>query len=254
MTVVAALQSGADAGADAGLGGPADVGTATVVVIGATMFAVLSLRLAYLAIRTRERVARPQAALWEYFAFAGVVGVLYSGLTLVQLWAGIPLRFLDGLLLAFALLFALAVREGYFNATLSNAERDRLGEYRARRSLEVGLVGIVVVVAVGPLVRPEPAFALLTAAAAVVVVGYGAYFQVRRTSEPATRGTLIDTLLRQSVPVLVFAGGALVAPALELGPLRTDVAAAVAAVFVVVTAASLMTVTIKLRQHISSHR
>lgn len=244
MTAAVVLQSDA----------AADVGTATVTVVGAAMLAVLSLRLAFLAVLTRRRVARPQAAFWEYFAFAGVVGVLYGGLSLAELWAGTALPFLEGLLLAFALLFAFAMREGFFNATLSNAELDRLGEYRTRRGLEFGFVGVVVLVAVGPLVSPGPVFVAATAVTAVAVVGYGTYFQARRTAAHATRGTLIDTLLRQTVPVLVFAGGALVAPAMALGPLTPAVAEAVAAVFVVVTAASLMTVTIKLRQHLSSHR
>jgi len=244
VTVATALQSGV----------APDVGTATVTVVGGAMLAVLSLRLAYLAVLTRDRVARPQAALWEYFAFGGVVGALYGGLVLVELWVGATLPFLDGLLLAFALLFALAMREGFFNATLSNAEADRLGEYRTRRSLEVGFVGVVLLVAVGPLLRPGPAFVAITAVAAVAVVGYGTYFQARRTAAPATRGTLIDTLLRQTVPVLVFAGGGLVAPTLALGASSAAVADAVGAVFLVVTASSLMTVTIKLSQHLSSHR
>lgn len=243
MTAGGPLQSAAAGG----------VGTATVSVIGAAMLFVLSARLAYLAVRTRQRVARPQAALWEYFGFAGVVGVCYGGLSLAEAWVG-QLPFLDGLLLAFALLFALAMREGFFNATLSNAEVDRLGDYRRRRSLELGLVAAVFVVGLVPLATRARSVAMLAAVAAVAVVAYGLYFQLRRAATAATRGTLIDTLLRQTVPVLVFAGGALVAPALALGPLTDEVALAVGAVFVVVTAASLMTVTIKLSQHLASHR
>lgn len=231
-----------------------DVGTAVVTVVGASMLAVLSLRLAVLAVRTRTSVARPQAALWEYFGFAGLVGVLYGGFALLELWATTRLPFLEGLLLAFALCFALAMREAYFNAALANAELDRLGEYRVRRTLEMGFVAVVLVVSVGPLIRRNSAFGILTASAGVAIVGYGLYFQLRRSHTPATRGTLIDTLLRQTVPVLVFAGGALVAPTLALGIASTTVAAAVGAVFVVVTAASLMTVTIKLSQHLSSRR
>ncbi|AGN00239.1 hypothetical protein L593_01430 [Salinarchaeum sp. Harcht-Bsk1] len=231
-----------------------DVGTAVVSIVGAAMLTLLSLRLTFLAVRTRTSVARPQAALWEYFGFAGVVGVLYGSFTLLQHWLDVRLDFLNGLLLAFTVLFALAMREAYFNTTLANAELDRLGEYRLRRALEIGFVAIVLVISVGPLVRRSRIFTVLTAAAGFTVVGYGLYFQFRRSRTPATRGTLIDTLLRQTVPVLVFAGGALVAPALALGVASPTVASAVAAVFVVVTAASLMTVTIKLSQHLSSRR
>jgi len=231
-----------------------DVGTTVVSIVGATMLAVLSLRLVFLAVRTRTSVARPQAALWEYYGFAGVVGCVYGAVAVLQHWVGVRFRFLDGILLAFVLLFALAMREAFFNATLANAELDRIGEYRLRRAVEISFVSLVLVVAVGPLLRRSDFFTMLTAVAAVAVVGYGLSFHLRRTRTPATRGTLIDTLLRQTVPVLVFAGGALVAPALTFGLVSSTVASAVAAVFVVVTAASLMTVTIKLSQHLSSRR
>lgn len=231
-----------------------DVGTAVVSIVGASLLAVLSLRLAYLAVRTRSSVARPQAALWEYFGLGGGVGVLYGGFALLELYADASLAFLDGILLAFTLCFALAMREAYFNATLANAELDRLGEFRVRRTLEMGFVALVLVVAVGPLLRRSPAFTAIAAGAGVGIVAYGLYFQIRRSRTPATRGTLIDTLLRQTVPVLVFAGGALVAPALALGVASTTVASAVTGVFVLVTAASLMTVTIKLSQHLSARR
>lgn len=231
-----------------------DEGTVVVALIGAAMLAVLSVRLAYLAGWTRRRVGRSQAALWEYFTFAGVVGVIYGGLALARLAAEAAFPFLDGLLLAFALLFALAIREAYFNATLSNAEVDRLGQFRLRRGLEFGFVGVVLLVAIGPLVRSSAAFTLAAAAGGAAVVCYGLYFHALRSATPATRGTLIDTLVRQSVPVLVFAGGAVIAPALTLVDVDAVVAETVAYVFVVVTAASLMTVTIKLSQHLSSLR
>jgi len=231
-----------------------DVGTAVVTIVGAALLGGLSLRLAYLAVRTRNAVARPRAALWEYFGFAGVVGVLYAAFVLLGLWIDATLPFVDGLLLAFVLCFALAMREAYFNAALANAERDRLGEYRMRRSLEIAFVALVLVVSVGPLLGRPELFTIITAASAVAVVGYGLYFQLRRSRRPGTRGTLIDTLLRQTVPVIVFAGGALVAPALAFVVASETVASAVAGVFVVVTAASLMTVTIKLHQHLSSRR
>lgn len=231
-----------------------DPGTLVVVLAGAAMLGVLSIRLTYLALRTRRRVARPESALWEYFAFAGVVGILYGGLELLALWTETSRSPLDGVLLAFALLFALAMREGYYNAMLANAERDRIGQFRARRTVELAFVGAVVVATIGPLFPLGRYLLAGTATAAVLVVGYGLFFEFKRSRSRATRGTLIDSLLRQSVPVLVFAGGALVAPVLVLGGTEAVVARAISGVFVVVTAASLMTVTLKLSQHLSTHR
>lgn len=233
---------------------PLDVGTAVVSVVGAALFAVLGLRLTYLAVRTRTNVTAAQEAIWEYFGYAGAVALVYGALALVELYAELTLPFLRGVLLAFALLFALVMREAYYNATLSNAEVDRFGQYQVRRGVEFGFVGIVLLAAVGPMVRPDPTFTILAGLAAVGVVAYGAYFQYRRTRDVPTRGTLVDGLMRQSLPVLVFTGAALVAPSLAFGAVEPAVARAIAGVFVVVTAASLLTVTIKLGQHLATHR
>lgn len=229
-----------------------DTGTAIVTVAGAAMLAVLSVRLLVLSVRIRRSAARDRFAVWEYYGYAGAMGAAYGGLLLTGAVLDRPLPFLDGLLLAFATLIAFALREAYFSETLSNAERDRLGEFRSRRTFEVGVVLVVVAVTVGPLLRRGAAVVVLTAVAATLVVGYGLVYQLRRGTNDRTRGTLLDTLVRQSVPVLVFAGGALVAPALAVGPPSTAVAESVAAVFLVATATSLMTVTIKLRQHLGA--
>lgn len=231
-----------------------DVGTLVLTVVGASLLVVLGLRVSYLAARTRASVTSAQAALWEYYGFAGVLGALYGGFALAGLSTGRSLPFLPGLVLAFALCFALAMREAYYNATLSNAEVDRLGEHRLRHALEAGFVGVVLVATGGPVLRSSTSFLLLVALAAVAVVSYGLYFQHRRTTVVATRGTFVDSLVRHSVPVLVFAGGAIVAPSLALGSTTEPIAAALTGVFVLVTASALLPLTIKLQQHRSSHR
>ena len=239
----------------AGVSGTAtgDVGTAVVTIVGAALFVVLGARLTYLALRTRSSVTTTEAAIWEYFAFAGLVATLYGGLVLTGLWTARTLPFLPGLLLAFALCFALAMREVYYNATLANAEVDRLGEFHLRRALEVGFVCLVVVVAIGPMLGAGRSGTILGALAGVAVVAYGLYFQHRRTKQVATRGTLLDSLVRHSVPVLVFAGAGIVTPSLALGTTSEQIARALAAVFVLATATSLLGVAIKLQQHRAAH-
>lgn len=232
-----------------------DVGTTVVGAVGAALLLVLGLRLAYLAARTRTSVTPAQAALWEYYGYAGVLAVLYGGLVLAERRLGHDYVFLDGLLLAFALCFALALREAYYNATLSNAEVDRFGQYRLRRSLEFGFVALVVVGAVGPLVRPTAPFDAVLAVAGAAVVCYGAYFQARRTLATPTRGTLVDALTRQSLPVLGFGGAAVATPALAVvGRASPAVVDALAASLVLAAAASMLAVTLKLDQHSSTHR
>lgn len=225
---------------------------AIVALIGYALLAVLSTRLAVLAIKTKRRGARPQSALWSYFTFAGIVGALAGALGLGELVLGGVFRVVDTILLAFVIMIALAMREAYYNATFSNAEIDRLGEFRTRRAIEIGFVVVVVVSAIGQLLGSSGVLTSLVGVTAVVVVGYGIYFHHRRTGEPATRGTLIDSLLRQTLPALVFGGGAVAMSLLRFVGVEPVIVETTANVFVVLTAGALMTVTIKLHQHLLS--
>lgn len=243
------LQAGAGVGVES-----ADLGTIVVTVVAAALLVVLGLRVAYLAVRTRAIVPSAQAALWEYFGFAGAVAALYGLVAIGGFVAGRALPSLPGLLLALALCVALAMREAYYTARLSNAEVDRLGDFHLRRGVEASFVGVVLATAVGPLLRPGAPFAVLAALAGVAVVAYGLAFQHRRTATVGTSGTFADSLVRHSVPVLVFAGGALAAPVLALGPTSDLLASAIVGVFLLVAATSLLPVAIKLDQHRSAHR
>ncbi|MFW5918391.1 MAG: hypothetical protein ACOCR0_02795 [Haloferacaceae archaeon] len=234
----------------------ASQGAVVVWLVGWSLLSVLCARVTILSLRTRSRVARGQGDFWTYFAYVGVAGVLCGGVGLIALVVGSTPAIegaLRGLLLTFTFLGALLVREAYYNRTLSNAERDRIGRYPARRAIEVGVIGAIALVGLGPFVTAVPLPDVVTAIAGGTVVVYGTYFQRKRARSPATRGTLIDTLLRQFVPVLAFAGGALVTPVFRpmLGAVVTET---LVGVFLVMTGTSLIIVTIKLHQHLLSQR
>lgn len=229
-----------------------DVAESGIVVelVGYTLLAVLSGRLAWLSLRLRNRAARPQAALWGYFGFTGIVGLLAGGLGLVNIGTEGAVTVGGALLLAFALLLALAMREAYYNTKLTNTELDRIDQFWGRKTIELAFVAVVPVTALGQLFRPGAGFETLAGVTAVGVLFHGLYFHWRRTGAPATRGTLIDSLLRQTLPAMVFSGGAVAVSLLSWFSIGPGIIGALTNVFVLLTAASLMTVTIKLQQHL----
>jgi len=73
----------------------------------------------------------------------------------------------------------------------------------------------------------------------------------RGTTEALVQGTVVDTLLRHLLPVLLFAA---LVPALDLAVLvglDRIVVLHIQVVFVIMTATTLMTATIKLRQNLA---
>jgi hypothetical protein len=87
---------------------------------------------------------------------------------------------------------------------------------------------------------------------ALAFVGYGfALFRVQ-TTNTRLKGTMLDSLMRHLLPVLAFAASvSIVALGIPAGLSRT-VILHVQVVFIIMTATSLMTATIKLRQNLAS--
>lgn len=224
-----------------------------VFLIGYVLLIALGARVTSLARGLRRGSPRSQSILWDYLTFAGVIALLTGAVGVVDVVV-IELGVIAALWLAIQLIVALAMREGYFNARRGDAETDRRDRLSGRGLLELLFVALIVVVAFGLLFEVGTWVLVLAAVTAVAIAGYGLYYQLRRTREATTRGTLIDTLLRHLSPVLVFAGGPVVALALGILPITEHVAVAVAATFVVLTAGLLIPVTVKLHQHLLTQR
>lgn len=228
---------------------PAADGLLVVALIAAVLLTVVSLRIALLAVQIRGRGTSQQHSLWEYYIIAGTIAAIYGGLTAVGIVGGQRLIVLDGLLLGVVVAVALTMRAAY--DTTSGGGPASATQLRLRRGVELIFVLFVVAAAFGPAVDADLA-TLLTAIAAVLAVGYGLTYQRRRVLESATRGTLVDSLLRLTVPVLVFAAGALVVGAVELAGVAIDasVTMALESVFVLLTASAMLSVTTKLGSHL----
>lgn len=229
---------------------PHDGGLAVVALVGNVLLFVLGARLTIQAIRTRRRAPRPRAALWEYFTITGTIGLLYGGLKTVGVVAGVNLVVLDGLLLAFVVAIAFTMREAYYNSIAAPTEADRLGTSYVRRLVELLFVSLVLVASLGPLFGDPAAVSTVTGVAALLAVLYGLLYQRRRIVGTATRGTLVDSLLRLTVPVLVFAAGAVLVGAFGPQWVELEILQALESVFVLLAAGSLLAVTIKLGSHV----
>ncbi len=221
-----------------------------IAIIGYALLAVLGARLSLLGIRVRQQSGRPQATLWMYFAFVGIVGILIGGVGISEELIGLGWYLVEPLLFAFALLIALTMREAYYNTAFSNREVDRLGEFRLRRLVELGFVLVVPVTVLGAWITTSSVWSVLLGIGALGVAVYGVYYQRQRTGDLATRGTMIDTLLRQSLPALLFATGQILIQSLEYGVFGPVIVDVIGSVFLLLIGASLLPITVKLNQYL----
>lgn len=224
--------------------------TVLVPAVGYALLVVTGVRVGMLALRSRRRSARPQAALWSYFAIVGATAVSAGVIGAIETVVNQPPGVTPSLMLAVALAIALTMREAYYNTVLSGDSRERLGEFRLRHGYELVCIGVIFVGSIATLYTETAVLALVTGVTALSVIGYGMYFQQRRTGQSATRGTFIDGLLRHALPGLVFGGGVAVTPLLGELPEGQLILTTVESVFVILTAGALLTVSIKLNQHL----
>jgi hypothetical protein len=224
-----------------------------IAFVAMVLTTVVAVRFGYYAARNRRAsVATGGDVLWEYLLAVGVVTTVYGLVGVLEIVTSVRATFKQGLMLAVVLLLALSVREVYYNGALS-ADAEGRGEFRGRRPLELGFVGVVGVVIFGiGVFGLERALLALQGVGAVVFAGYGFRFGVRQTAAALVQGTMIDSLLRHLLPVLAFAA---LVPAVDLATvagLPRAVVMHLQVVFVIMTATALMTATIKLRQNLAT--
>jgi len=91
----------------------------------------------------------------------------------------------------------------------------------------------------------------LETATSVVFVAVGVNAGVTATTESRVQGTVVDTLLRHLLPVLLFAAFVPMLTVATFAGLPLEVVLHVQVVFVIMAATALMTATIKLRQNLA---
>jgi hypothetical protein len=210
-----------------------------------------------------------QIPLWGYLMLIGLCSALFGlfGILAISLLVGQDalLSLADGMMLGLVLCLALAMRSVYANAAF-DSQRNVSANVGGGRPVVVAF-GVLVLVSTGGLVIfpptatatadlliPERIVALVHGLAGVVFLAYGYLFGRGQLSKIQVQGTLLDTLLRHILPVLLFAS---LVPILELAwvvGLDLTIVMYVQVIFVVMTATTLMTATIKLRQNLSGIR
>lgn len=223
-------------------------GLGVVSLIGYSLLSVIGLRFGVYAVGSwRANAVEAQEVLWEYLAFAGLVAALFGALGLGSLVVDWLVVFRDALLLGFVLILALAMRESYSQTVHARSERDRATG--GRTLLELGFVAVVLATVAGAVLSSDPRFAQATVGVAGTgFMLYGAAFEQRQTADAAVSGTMLDSLVRHLLVVLVFAGLLTTVELARAAMLDPAFVESVRATFVVMTATALMTATIKLRQ------
>ncbi|WP_336003015.1 hypothetical protein [Halorientalis halophila] len=236
-----------------------DAGLAFVFFIAFSLMAVLGVRFGLYAYLNGSRTEiEAQAPLWRYLQWVGLTAAVYGALGVVEAATAVtpgttvvPTPYRDGVLLAFLLTLALTMREIDTNDALANAGRAAT-DSGGRRAVEAAFALLIAVSLVGSLAVGSPdALTALEGATALAVASYGLVYGRRHLARSAVRGTLLDSLLRHLLPVVAFALLVSIVDLTLLLGLPVAVVRHVQVVFVIMTATTLMTATIKLRQNVA---
>jgi hypothetical protein len=219
-----------------------------IFFIALALLAVLGVRFSYYAYRNRQ-TSEPGTGegLWELLVLAGLGAVGFALLGLVELLTVFALPFKMGLLLAAVFVLAVALRVLYRSVVPATAGDGADSERGLMRAAVVGVVFVGLA-----LVGRHPLLLGIMGLSALGFALSGGRYGRRGAAEARVQGTVVDTLLRHLLPVVLFAA---LVPALDLAVLvglDRIVVLHIQVVFVIMTATTLMTATIKLRQNLAS--
>lgn len=221
-----------------------------IFFLGVSLLAALGLRFSYYAHRNMlASDIETQREIWESLRYIGVFAAVYALVWVLDIVSSIQFASKNGLLLAMTLFLVLSLRK---IATLTG--RDGLGQsdqiqgvFQLVAAVAIGLYVITVTV-----LGQTSLTALIEGLTGLLLVGYGVVFFRQQVANRRLQGTMLDSLLRHLLPVLVFGGlVSIVALSIPFGIDRA-VVLHIQIVFLIMTATSLMTTTIKLRQNLAS--
>lgn len=232
-----------------------------IFFIAYSLMIALGLRFAFYGfLNKRASNLDAQALFWDYLIFVGVTAALYGVLGLIEAMTAatqptsvVTTPFRDGVFLAFLFLLALTMREIYHNDALTNAGDEATTVFPRRKTIERVLTAVILVSLVGSGVAgTHIVVTTLNGLGAIGIASYGLVYGRQQLTRTSVRGTMIDSLLRHLLPVLTF-GLLVVAIGLTaLAGLDAVIISYIQVVFVIMTATTLMTATIKLRQNVAS--
>jgi len=225
-------------------------GLTLILFIAMSLLTVLGVRFTYYAHRNlRQTDIDLQQSLWVLLRYTGVLAALFGLVGILEIVSSLAFASKNALLLAMALVLALAVRQIHITATGGGG----LLSGPLEQAIRIGFVAVILAyVGVVAVTGQTALTAVIEGLVAVAAIVYGGSYFRSQTSDSRLQGTLLDSLVRHLLPVLTFASlTGIVAFAVALGVDRL-VVMHIQVVFIIMTATSLMTATIKLRQNLAT--
>lgn len=225
-------------------------GLTLIMFIAMSLLATLGVRFSYYAHQNYSQTEiELQGPLWMLLRYTGILATLFGLSGIIEIVSSLSIDSKNVFLLAMALLLALSFRQIHITATGGGGFLSETLEQGIRIGFVCLLLGYVVVVAV---TGQTPLTALVEGGIAVAAIVYGGSYFHSQTTDSRLQGTLLDSLVRHLLPVLTFASlTGVVAFAIPMGIDRL-VVLHIQVVLIIMTATSLMTATIKLRQNLAA--
>lgn len=222
-----------------------------IFFIGLVLLGVLGLRFSFYAyLNDRAADLAGQDALWRTLALVGATAVLFALLGVVDIVSSLRTPYRRGVLLAHVLLLAFVLRTLYHASVPSGTGSGGAGG--PGRAFWFAGVLVVLGVTGGLVWNAEHVWiGALEGVAALAFLVVGFVVGRRGTSASRVQGTVVDTLLRHLLPVLLFASLIPVAELAVVAGLGPIIVLHIQVVFIIMTATALMTATIKLRQNLA---
>jgi hypothetical protein len=221
-----------------------------ITFLGVSLLAVLGLRFSYYAQQNLQQSdIESQAEIWRSMRYVGIASAGYASLWILEITTSLAFTAKNGLLLAVTLLLVVSLQriQGVTGTDGGLVPFDR------RVSL-LFVAAILLYVAAVIVVGESDVTALVESLSALALLVYGIAFFRQQVANVRLQGTMLDSLVRHLVPVLTFS--ALVSVVAIEVPLGLDrvVVLHVQIVFLIMTATTLMTATIKLQQNLAGLR
>lgn len=222
-----------------------------IFFIALVLLGVLGLRFSlYAYLNDRATELAGQRTLWRTLVAVGLTAALFAVLGVLEIVSSIRTPYRRGVLLAHVFLLALVLLVLYRDAVPDGTGES--GTSAAGRQFR--FVGGLVVLAVTLGVvwnADHVAVAALEGMGGIAFAAVGFTVGRRGTSASRVQGTVIDTLLRHLLPVLLFASLVPIAQLAMVAGLPRVIVLHIQVVFIIMTATALMTGTIKLRQNLA---
>jgi hypothetical protein len=222
-----------------------------IFFIALVLLGVLGLRFSvYAHLNDRAVDMAGQTTLWQTLTLAGATAVLFALLGVLDIVSTIETPYRRGVLLAHVLSLAFVLQVLCRDSIPTGTGTG--GWAGPGRIFWTASAAVVAGVTAGTAWNAEhTVIAALEGFGALAFLLVGVAVGRRGTAASRVQGTVVDTLLRHLLPVLVFASLVPIAQLAVVAGLDRVVALHIQVVFVIMTATALMTATIKLRQNLA---